>query len=559
MVVPFALPDGARGRIDVQSAEDVASVRYTVAVTAETNLTVDAIELVLDIPRPAFLNGQLTLDGGPPAVLGPIRPRDGAFFRGKATSLRLQDAAGLQTLDISFHQPQELALLDRWDTAGRSYRLQVPFKRGSWATGENVLIAATLRLTDKPTTPAVAHLTVDTSNPRYRFQGFGGNYCWDNRSPVVAYTLDHLKIAWARTAMKLVDWDKQRGDPGPELRADLEVMQRLQKMGVPFAISIWSLPERFYTDAYEKPPTAFSRAIDPEKWDELLGLIGDYLLFAKREYSVEPDLFSFNEANIGINIGQSPEAHARAIERIGRYFQKLGLKTKMLLGDAAGPRDTHNFALVAASDPGALNFIGAVAFHSWGGGSHAQYTAWGDLAQSLNLPLIVTELGVDASAHFTRAWDSYDYGLREARMTQELLTSARPQATLFWQYTNDYALARVRPDGIVEPTARFWMMKHFADLTPSNSDALSATSDQPSILLTAFHGGNDYTVHVLNLGVARSIEIAGLPDTNWRVIETTEDAQYVQMPTIRSGAHGVTLDLPSRSLVTLTGQSITTP
>ena len=556
---PFTLPDGAKGRIDTQSAEDVTSVRYTASVTAETNLTVDAIDLVLDIPRPAFLNGQLTPDGGPPVVLGSVRPRDGAFFRGKATSLRLQDSLGLQTLDISFDQPQELALLDRWDTAGRSYRLQVPFKRDSWAAGGNIRIAATLRLTDRPTTPAVAHLTVNTANPRYRFQGFGGNYCWDNRSPVAAYTLDHLKIAWARTALKLVDWDKQRGDPGPELRADLDVMQRLRKMGVPFVISIWSLPERFYTDAYEKPPTAFSRTINPEKWDELLALIGDYLLFAKREYSVEPELFSFNEANIGINIGQSPEAHARAIERIGAYFQKLGLKTKMLLGDAAGPRDTHNFALVAASDPGALNFIGAVAFHSWGGGSPAQYAAWGDLAQWLNLPLIVTELGVDASAHFTRAWDSYDYGLREARMTQEILTSARPQSILFWQYTNDYALARVRPDGVVEPTARFWMMKHFADLTPSNSDALSAFSDQPSILLTAFHGGNDYALHILNLGAARSIEVAGLPDTDWRVIETTENAQYVQMPTIRSGAHRVTLALPSRSLVTLTGQSITAP
>ena len=78
-------------------------------------------------------------------------------------------------------------------------------------------------------------------------------------------------------------------------------------------------------------------------------------------------------------------------------------------------------------------------------------------------------------------------------------------------------------------------------------------------MLTAFHGGNDYALHILNLGVARSIEIAGLPDTDWRVIETTENAQYVQMPTIRSGEHGVTLALPSRSLVTVTGQSITAP
>jgi hypothetical protein len=566
--VPFALPDGSRGRLELQSQESASTVRYSATVTAETNLDVDAIEFVIDIPRPAFLGGQLTVDGARPVVLGPVKPRDGVFFRGQATALDFEDRAGVRTLDISFNHPQfdeprEFALLDRWDTAGRSYQLRVPFQHGPWTAGASVLLTATLRLTDKPTTTPVAHLTVDTASPRYTFQGFGGNYCWDNRSPIAAYTLDHLKIAWARTAMKLVDWDKQRDkrpeNLGAELRADFAVMQRLRKMRVPFVMSIWSLPERFYTDAYEKAASATARAIDPEKWDELLALIGDYLLYAKREYSVEPDLFSFNEANIGINIGQTPEAHARAIQRVGAYFQKIGLKTKMLLGDAAGPRDTHNFALAAASDPGAPSFIGAVAFHSWGGGSSEQYAAWGDLAQWLNLPLLVTEVGVDASAYHTRAWDSYDYGLREARMIQELLTSARPQAMLFWQYTNDYALARVRPDGIVEPTARFWIMKQFADLTPPASDALTAASDRPGVLFTAFRAGNDYALHILNLGAARSIEIAGVPDAEWRVIETTEDAQYVQMPAVRSSAHGVTLDLPSRSLVTLAGKSSIAP
>jgi len=558
--------------MEMRSTEDASSVRYSVAVTAETSLDVESIEFVIELPRQVFLDGLLTPESDPPGRLepirgnpirlGPLRPRDSAFFRGEATALRLQDAAALRTLDISFDQPQDLALVDRWDTAGRSYQLRLPMKRGPWAAGATVVIAPTLRLTDKPAIPPLTHLTVDATNPRYTFQGFGGNYCWDNRSPIAAYTLDHLKIAWARTAMKLVDWDKQRDKQrdqprdslGPDLRADLEVMQRLQKMGVPLVISIWSLPERFYTDPNEKAPTAFSRAIDPEKWNELLALIGDYLLYAKREYNIEPDLFSFNEANIGINIGLSPEAQARAIERIGTYFQKIGLKTKLLLGDTAGPRDTHNFALAAASDPAALDFIGAVAFHSWGGGSGEQYSAWGDLARWLNLPLLVTEVGVDPSAYFTRSWDSYDYGLREARMIQELLTSARPQAMLFWQYTNDYALARVRPDGVVEPTARFWMMKQFADLTPPHSDALTASSDQPSVMFTAFRGGNDYTLHILNLGAGRSIEVTGVPDVDWQVVETTEDAQYRQKQAARSPSHAVTLDIPGRSLVTLTGR-----
>lgn len=569
---PFTLPDGGRGRMELRSTEDAASIHYSVSVAAETNLEVDSIEFVVDIPRERFVNGQFTADSALPAViepvrLGPVKPHDSAFFRGTANALHLHDAAGQRTLDLAFEQPTELALLDNWDASGRSYQVRIPIKHGSWYSGMKSVLAATLRLTDETTTAPLAHVNVDASQPRYKFQGFGGNYCWDNRSPVAAYTLDHLKIAWARTAMKPVEWDKQRdvskNNLSPELRADLEVMQRLQKMGVPYVISVWSLPERFYTDPNEKPPSASGRTIDPEKWDELLKLLGDYLLFAKREYNVEPDFFSFNETNIGINIGLTPEAHAKAIERIGAYFQKIGLKTKMLLGDTAGPRDTHTYALEAASDPAAVDYLGAVAFHSWGGGNHDHYSAWGDLAEWLHLPLLVTEVGVDPFAYRTRSWDSYDYGLREARMIQELLTSARPQGLLFWQYTDDYGLARVGADGVVEPSARFWIMKQFSDLTPPHSGALAASSDQSSVLVTAFRSGvdtklDDTTLHVLNLGAARSIEIKGIPDGEWRVVETTEDAHYRQMPALQSSEHGATVTIPARSLVTLSFVTHTT-
>jgi hypothetical protein len=156
----------------------------------------------------------------------------------------------------------------------------------------------------------------------------------------------------------------------------------------------------------------------------------------------------------------------------------------------------------------------------------------------------------------TRSYDSYQYGLREARMTQELLTYARPQGTQFWQFTNDYGLARVGKDGAVEPTPRFWLMKHFTDLTPRNSDALQATSDQNNVLMTAFRRGAEYTVHILNLGAARSAAIEGLAPAEWRVFETTEAAQYRTKPSLRSGEAALAVELPSRSLVTLTSEVV---
>jgi hypothetical protein len=548
---PFSLADGGRGRMELKSVEDSLGVHYSTSVTAETDLTVSAVEFVIDIPRAAFLKGKATPSGGQPISIGLEQPQNAVFFSGETSGVKLQDAAARRTFDVSFDMPLAVAIVDRWDADGRYLELRARMRPEEWKSATTAAITTALHFTDNRVA-APARLTIDPSQVRYRFQGFGGNYCWDNRSPIAAYTLKNLKVSWARVAIKLVQWDKERDNPGPELRADFEMMRNLQRMGVPFVASVWTLPERFYTDAYEKPSSAPARVIDPLKWDQLFDLIVDYLAYAKREYGAEPDLFSFNESNIGINVVMTPEAHAAAIKRIGARLPGAGFKTKMLLGDAAGPRDTHKFTLEAASDAAVRPLAGAVAFHSWGGGSAEQYGAWGDLAEWLHLPLLVTEVGLDASAYSTHAWDSYDYGLREARMIQELLLYARPQALLYWQFTDDYALARVLPDGSVQPSARFWMVKQFADLIEPASDALGTSSDQPDVLLTAFRRANTYTLEILNSGAARSIRVTGVPDAEWKITQTTETAQYQQGPAIPSTGGVLEFDAPGRSLITIT-------
>ena len=130
-------------------------------------------------------------------------------------------------------------------------------------------------------------------------------------------------------------------------------------------------------------PGARGRAVNPSKWDELAQLLVDYLLYARREFGVEPDMFSFNEGNVGVNVRLTPEEHTMQIKLLGAAFRKAGLKTRMLLGDAVPARDSHVFALDAAADPEALQYVAGVAFHSWGGATPKQYSAWGDLADWL--------------------------------------------------------------------------------------------------------------------------------------------------------------------------------
>jgi O-glycosyl hydrolase len=255
-------------------------------------------------------------------------------------------------------------------------------------------LGLTLRLSGAPA-PAAASLSVDPAAALCPFDGFGGNYRIEEDTAVADYTLRTLRVSWARFEFKAIAWDRDRlaAEPGPQLKRDFGLMQRVQRMGVPWILSVWFLPERLYTDSNQKPFGTFARQIAPERWPDFLDLLGSYLVYLKGHYGAEPDLFSFNESDLGVNVGFTAATHRDEIRRVGAHLASLGLKTKMLLGDTANPRDSHRFVLAAAADPAAMRYVGAVSFHSWGGATPEQYGAWGDVAQWLRLPLLVAEAG----------------------------------------------------------------------------------------------------------------------------------------------------------------------
>jgi O-glycosyl hydrolase len=333
---------------------------------------------------------------------------------------------------------------------------------------------------------------------------------------------------------------------------DFELAQRIQKMGVPWVLSVWFLPERFYTDPNQKPFGTFARQIAPERWPEFLDLLGSYLVYLKAHYGAEPDLFSFNESDLGVNVGFTAETHRDEIKRVGAHLASLGLKTKMLLGDTANPRDSHKFTLAAAADPEAMRYVGAVSVHSWGGGTPEQYEAWGDVGRWLNLPLLVAEAGVDPGAYKNRMYDSYAYGLREAAQFQDLLRYARPQALIYWQFTEDYGLVHVGADGAVEPTSRFWLMKQFVNLSPTKSRVVRSSSDCPEVQISAFARKDELVVHILNTGPGCEARVSGLLAGPWRTVTTTETSGFQEgRLTVEAGGAPRGIPLPARSLTTL--------
>ncbi len=577
------------GRIEVepgknyrfrQTIEEVGEeVRLGLKVAAEAEVEIEGVFLWVDVGIEDFAGGRCALtEGGATVAEGEMpreKPENRHFLRGRADGVTMADAAGQRELAMSFDLALPVVVQDTREWRGTQYSVFAQLAP-SLAEGESTALQVVLRASGQADqTPAT--LSLDASRARYHLDGFGGNYCFNIESPVTQYTLSNLRIGWARTEMTPGEWEPENDNdsptetdwalveshdkPGSNLRREFELARQIQGMGVPYVISIWHLPEWLYADP-GKGPQAHGRRVAPDKWDELLECLGSYLVYAKRKYGVEPDLFCFNEANIGVRVLFTAEEHRDAIKRIGGHFQSLGLKTKMLLADATGPRGTHTYALPAAADAEAMKYVGAVAFHSWGGGSPADYGAWGDLAERLKLPLLVTELGVDAGAWRTRSFDSFHYALREVRMYQELLLYARPQGTMQWEFTSDYSTVAEEKDAEgktrLVPTVRFEFVRHFCNLTPRGAEALGVASDNDKVLFTAFAGDvggkRAYTLHVANLGSGRPATISGVPAgvASLRAVQTSQAEAFQELEAVKVAEGRAELELAPQSLLTLT-------
>ncbi|MGH7996201.1 MAG: hypothetical protein ACREFX_07610 [Opitutaceae bacterium] len=555
-------PNGTKATYRAAWAESAAGVAFDGTATAggplppffpkgwgpPPPLDLRTVDYVLDLPRDVFAGGRLASAG---IAISPEQPPHPTFYRATTGRLVFTDRAHRWTLALTLDRPRPVTVTDVWNDSGRFYRVRIELHRGSWPVGDAAKLDFSLNLAGRASAPP-AHLTVAPGEPRYPFDGFGADYAFRTDSPVTDYMLKHLRVSWARCEFDASRWASEQAAPGPDLVSDFKVMQRLQQSGVPWVLTVWRLPERFYEHPNSKPSGAFGRHIAADRWPELLDLLGTYLDYLKRNYGAEPDLFSFNESDLGVDIGFTGKTHRDMIERVGAWLKNHGYKTRMLLGDTANPRGTYRFALPTAADPKALAYVGAVSFHSWGNGTTDQYAAWGDLAAWIHRPLLVGEAGVDPGAWRNDQYDSYAYGLLEMRQYQNLLRYARPQSILYWEFTDDYSLVHVATDGRVAPTARFYLMKHFTNLTPEHSEVVGSSSDQPGVLVSAFARGRRFVVHILNTGPARSATLAGLPSGAYEAAVTTEATWFAMAPgpvVRRDGA--AALSLPARSLTTL--------
>ncbi|HEY4325311.1 MAG TPA: hypothetical protein VGN20_15035 [Mucilaginibacter sp.] len=442
----------------------------------------------------------------------------------------IEFASKSRQLEMLSDEPEIFSI--KRDTGHGKNDLQflVALNKDGFHKGDTILKTFSIKVSGEMD-KAPINLTINTAQQGREFDGLGGNFRLQNPKgdpQVIDYCLKNLRVAWSRVEMPWRFWQPDKdidpiaaADSGklhPAVKKAMEMAHRLDSMGIPVILSAWFPPNWAAEGKINFRPVGgvWGNPLNKDNMEAIYKSIADYITYLKSKYGTEVKLFSFNESDIGINVRITPQEHDDFIKGCGAYFAAHGLKTKMLLGDNSDAT-TYKFIDPAMNDPDALQYIGAVSFHSWRGWDTEILQKWADAATRLNKPLLVAEGSIDAAAWgYPDIFQEQTYALKEINLYTRLLAICQPASILQWQLTSDYS--PLIGGGIfgnnesLHPGQRFWNLKQLS-ITPKGLFAMPITCDKSDVTSAAL-GDNSkgiYTVHLVNNGTTREATLTGLP------------------------------------------------
>jgi hypothetical protein len=557
-------------RIRVSQVVQVFSNGVQLNVTAVADRTNECagVFLVLHLPADRFAGGRY-LSGAVTGRLPVARadPYQLAYVSGNR--LELSCAQGSAGVRIESEGRGTLLVQDnrRWSD---EFAVVVPLHNGALPPGRTIATSVRLTGVGEARTP-LTEVEVDPARTLYRFEGFGGNYCYGLQGLLARTAYATLRPVWARVQMRLEGLQRPPAGVPPEedflrqmaaldrpesdLRQGLEFQALLATNQTPCFIALWNAPPWMYVDGVAHPD---KNVLKPSEWTRLATAAGAYLRYARERYGVEPEAFSLNEPDGGYNIRVPSAAYPGLVRQFAAEWQRLGVRTRLLLGDVANARsDAYAWLQPALVDPMALRPISWLSFHAWGGAAPDEYAAWAALADRLRLPLVVGEVGVDPDWKRAPIY-RHDYAMQEMALYFALLQHARPQAVLLWEHTDNYPVLARDADGRFATTVRWGLQRQWILNTPRGSMAVvcQVLTGDPMDAVAFTHGtdGTGLTVHLGNRQGPRICRISKFPPgiRQLYVVQTTRDHHAEVRPPLMTQQGELRLDLPAESMTTLT-------
>jgi len=399
---------------------------------------------------------------------------------------------------------------------------------------------------------------------RQKIQSVGGNYCqtrltnsaWD---AIGEQTLKEFKPGFVRVALPLQfrrdDYANYKGNrivEQPLVISLLESMKRMKtEFGVKsFTVSVWNVANELVVD----PTKREQRVIKPGSYDEVLDMLVAFFLKAKNDYGVEADYFSFNESDGGWQVQFSPQATIAFIKKAMVRFEAAGIKTKFLLADTAQTKGTVEFATMIMSDSTIWKALGPLCFHSWWSEKipDSEFERLAAFAKAHNKQVWCSELGFDAAAHKVKGmFQSYDYGLRFAKISHRMMKYAEVEVSMYWTWQNDYSI--MSPD-LKTLYPSYYMTRHLIDYLNTGTQIVHSTSSDPDVLaIGGIHEKGNQVIQLINMKkVPVTVDIDGYNSKSVDMVSTTESSNWnIQKNVTRSKKGLTSIQLLPESVNTL--------
>lgn len=403
-----------------------------------------------------------------------------------------------------------------------------------------------------------AALTVDLSKKAQTMMGLGGNFCqprYGSTEPLDTngrYCLDNLQVVHARIGLPLNYWNPARGvyKNEAQAKASFLALQEMKKRRIPTVVSVWVGPE------WMVGPDRMGTVLKPDMVDPCIESIAEYLKTARDQYGVEPEYFSFNEPDYGVNFKFDPPQFIDFIKRAGEKFKAMGIKTKFLVADTANGTNFKSLAAPLLEEKSIAQYLGPISFHCWDALSAPDevYRGIAELGRRHNKPVWCLEAGHDAALwQKPNTWSSWDNAFNTAMAYAKTVRLAEACLMDYWTYQNNYPLVEEETG---RPRPVFHVMKQMEAVLGAGRTVVSAATDSEDLQYVATVKNGSPSALVANPIGSGKLTVKGFPpNKKVDVIVSDKNSQGRLARTLTVDPRGqLTVALPAHSVVTLVGK-----
>ncbi len=318
VTVTSVLENLAFTEIIKDSGKGIAKVHYD--LSADSSVLMKGAFFCIELPTNEYSNAQINyIDQVKDSAVASSKPDSRPFWERfrpipvEAKGIKIKTKN--REFEIDADRTTEILVQKPNPFFGGNTRIYFTIISGDAQKGEKANASYTLKISGSIDNAPI-ELSLDASNPGRVFDGIGGNFRIQNPQidpTVIDYCLKNLNVAWGRVDMPWFNWQPDEsvdpieaakaGDISPRVVSAMEMAQRLSKKNLPLIISAWFPPAWAVNGDMgfrRQPGEPRGNPLNPMKMRSIEKSIGSYLIYLKEKYGVEPELFSFNESDLGI-------------------------------------------------------------------------------------------------------------------------------------------------------------------------------------------------------------------------------------------------------------------